>query len=84
MNNDRRPVHLFNKSDAEQELAHVEEMVSMLERMDVSDEAGTSSTAVLKSEYWRKRVLAVLARSSKPSEIAERAESLLRRLNAIK
>ena len=67
---------------AQQELDHIEAIIFQLEHLD-SSQATAQASAVMQSEYWRRRIHAVLALPDAPRRAAQRGAALLARLDRI-
>lgn len=65
----------------EQELAHIRAMILELERMN--DEYHAQRNAVLKPDYWRERIAAILVDPDLPFPLEKHATELLSRLDRI-
>jgi hypothetical protein len=65
----------------EQELAHIRAMILELERM--ADEYHAQRNAVLRPDYWRERIAAILVDPDLPFPLEKHATELLSRLDKI-
>ena len=72
---------MLRHTQIEDELVHIQAMISLLEQHRNEDRVGGSNTRVLQPEYWRMRVDAVLAASEIPKWLTERALLLVVRLD---
>ncbi|RKE24354.1 hypothetical protein B0G76_1125 [Paraburkholderia sp. BL23I1N1] len=67
---------------AQQELDHIEAVISQLEHLGVSHRTEHSS-AVMHVEYWRTRIRTVLALPDVPRRVVEQGSALLARLDRL-
>jgi hypothetical protein len=67
----------------QQELSHIERMVVQLERLVQDGQIIAEPNAVVRPEYWRKRIDALVNSSTASGSTTKRAAVLLERLSAL-
>jgi hypothetical protein len=67
----------------QQELSHIERMVVELERLVQDGRIIAERNAVVRPEYWRKRIDALVSSSAASGSTTERAAVLLERLSTL-
>jgi hypothetical protein len=73
---------MSRQAHAEQELAHIQTMIFQLEHLDSSHSA-LQASIVMQPDYWRTRILAVLALPNIPIYIQKQGSALLVKLDRL-
>ncbi|MFL9905304.1 hypothetical protein [Paraburkholderia sp. RL17-337-BIB-A] len=73
---------MSRQAHSEQELAHIQTMIFQLEHLDNIHNA-LQANIVMQPDYWRTRILAVLALPNMPTYIQKQGSALLARLERL-